>query len=1079
LFDTAAGACCDSEQMNAEGPSKVVICRGAIATERRLLAEVEALLPRTPAELEPPVRILVPSRSLRLHLLRRLVEERGAVAGVVVQTLGGAAREILERTGDAWAARPAGFEILVRRLARCEAALAAELEELEDGYGVVLGAVSDLVDAGFSPELENGVLELVDELGGAVPRSDRERAAALARVAARALEAAVLTDCHPRGATYRLAAEAIRMHGDRALPSRALLVHGFADLTGVAADLLEAALRVGGGVVLLDRVPDPTDSAAADAGNAFLDRLELRLGGSAREVDVARPERAAVRLAEAPDPEAEARWIAEAVRRELDAGVRPEAVGIVTRQPGLLGRPLRRQLGRLGIGFSGIATRVPGGLVRRKARRLADLFRRGGDAELELWVEVADGLVDEVALLLGLRVLSLTRLRDLAALRHDDPRLVRGVPLPVDPGLVGAAPGPSGEGRPPRLSSTRVAPAIEAAHALVEVLDDWPHDARASDHLAQTRRLLDALGWTVGDGHGAEVVEAAVDLAAELPERLELESAEWTAELIRRLDGLGEIPVGGHGGGVQLLSVTEARARTFDRLFVGGLDRGVFPRQVVDDAMLPDAVRSRLAVVLPEMPVKARSADEEGYLFAQLISAAEVVALSWHLRSRGRRAAPSPFVERLRAASPGLAVEAARPLWAASDDSVGPRPAYEHVVLAAAGGARPSADLLTVAVEEGRAGIEGLTGAVPAGRLALSRLEVVDLLEPGPGGPSVGPWSGFVGRATTPGDKVWVTHLERVATCPWQAFVGRRLGVRPLPDPHLGLPDPDHRLLGNVVHEVLERIVAGPRRERPTLDEALQRAPRTAPWPSDRDLAELLTEAARRVVYDEGLGGFGLVPLLAARARPVLAVARAVEWGGGGAISDVLAAEIAGEVVSETTGRIIGFRADRLDAGPRATDYKTGAPLSDKKKPETRARHLLAAVRTGRMLQAVAYALAVPGGVGRYLYLRPDIGDAPVETRILEATGDDPELGAAFDGAIRTIDAALVAGVAFPRVAEPKGKKAVHCEYCELAEACRKDDSSFTGRLAELMEGDGADGAPALAAARDLWWLGVEREASS
>ncbi|MCU0303456.1 MAG: PD-(D/E)XK nuclease family protein [Thermoanaerobaculales bacterium] len=1061
-----------------EGPSKIIICRGAIATERRLLAEVEAALPRTPAELEPPVRIVVPSRSLRLHLLRRLVEERGAVAGVVVQTLGGAAREIMERAGDERAARPAGFELVVRRLARNEPALAAELEALDDGYGVVLGAVRDLVDAGFTPELEDGVLELVDELAGAAPRADRGRAAALARVAARAMEAAALTGCHPRGAGYRFAAEAIRTHGGRVLPARALLVHGFADLTGVAADLLDAVLRACGGVVLLDRVPDPVDPDADDVGNAFLDRLVLRLGGSTRDVDAAPPRTATVGLAEAPDPEAEARWIAEAVRRELDAGVRPEAIGIVARQTGLLGPPLRRHLGRLGVAFSGIATRVPGGSVRRKARRLADLLRRGGDAELDLWLEVADGLVDEVALLLGLRVLSLTRLRDLAALRHDDPRLVRGVPLPLGPGLVGPDRTPPGEARTPRLSSARVAPAIEVARGLVEMLEGWPDRAPPAVHLERTGRLLLSLGWSADDGHGAAVVATTRELAAELPDRLELESAEWTSELIRRLDGLGEIPVGGQGGGVQLLSATEARARTFDRLFVCGLDRGVFPRPVVDDAMLPDALRGRMTVVLPEMPVKARSADEERYLFAQLLSAADVVSLSWHLRSRGTRAAPSPFVERLRAADPTLTTVPAGSPWSPQRGCVGPRPSYEHAVLAAAGGARPSANLLTLAVEEGRAGIGALSGAVPAARLALARLEVVGRLEPAPGASPLGPWSGFVGSATSPGERVWVTHLERVATCPWQAFVGRRLGVRPLPDPHLGLPDPDHRLVGNVVHEVLERIVAGPRGERSTLDEALPRPPRTVPWPPDRDLDELVIEAARRVVFDEGLGGFGLVPLLAARARPVLEVAREVEWGGGGALEGVLAAEIVGELAGEVGRRVIGFRADRLDAGPRATDYKTGGPLSGAKKPETRARHLLAAVATGRALQAAAYALATPGGIGRYLYLRPEIGDAPVEARVLEATGDDPELGAAFDAAVRTVDAALVAGAAFPRVAEPKGKKAGHCEHCEVAEACRVDDSSFTRRLVELMEGIGGDGAPGLEEARELWWLGVEREAS-
>jgi len=1058
--------------------SKVIACRGALATEARLLAEVARLAPRTAADLGSPVRIVVPSRSLRLHLLRRLAEAHGAVAGLVVQTLGGVAREIGERAGVPNAVRPAGFELFVRRLARGEPSLAAELEDLDDGYGAVLGAVRDLADAGFVPELTDGVLERIDELGRAVPRADRVRAAVLVRVAARALEAAELADAHPRAAGYRLAAEAIGSRGGRLLPSRALLVHGFADLTGVAADLLEAILRACGGTVLLDRVPDPAAVGSEDAGNAFLDRFELRLGGLALEADPTASKAPAPRLAEAPDVEAEARWVAEAVRAEIAAGVRPESVGVVTRRTGILGMPLRRQLRRLGVPFSGIATRVPGGRVRRKARRLADLLRRGGDAELELWVEVADCLADEVALLLGLRVLSLTRLRDLAALGLDDPKLVRGVPLPLDPGVVAANDGGSEERRAPRLTSARVAPAIERARELLALLDGWPSSAPARDHLAQIRRLLDSLGWTADGEHGAVVFEAAAGLAAELPERLNIEMTEWTSELVRRLDGLGEVAIGGRGGGVQLLSVTEARARTFDRLFVCGLTRGIFPRPINDDAMLPDAVRARLAAdVLCEMPIKARSADEERYLFAQLVSAAPWVALSWHLRSGGTRAAPSPFVERLRGAAPGTSEEPVRHLWAAGDDVLGPRPAYEHAVLATTEARRVDPHLLALAVEEGRDDA-GVASSVPADRLSAARADVIGVLEPGDGAAPVGPWFGLVGAATTPGEKVWITHLERVAACPWRAFVERRLGVRPLPDPHLGLPDPDHRLTGSVVHEVLERIVAGPGREDLTLDEALRHRPRTVSWPADGDLDGLLTEAAAKVAYDEGLGGFGLAGLLAARARPILAVAREVEWAGGCTIEGVLASEIEGELVDAAIGRAIGFRADRLDVGPRATDYKSGGPLSDTKKASTREKHLLAKVKAGHVLQAAAYALAAPGGVGRYLYLKPDIKGAPVEARMLEARGDDPDLAAAFFEAVRVIDAALVAGAAFPMVDEPKGKDADPCRYCEVEEACRRGDSAYRKRLNELMEGIGGDATAALAAAKELWWLGAERKAA-
>ena len=100
---------------------------------------------------------------------------------------------------------------------------------------------------------------------------------------------------------------------------------------------------------------------------------------------------------------------------------------------------------------------------------------------------------------------------------------------------------------------------------------------------------------------------------------------------------------------MQLLSVMEARARTFDHLLLVGLNRGVFPRVVSEDPLLPDGVRRALRDVLPELPVKREGVDEERFLFAQLMASSESVVLSWSATDDGGRARPpSPLVERLR-----------------------------------------------------------------------------------------------------------------------------------------------------------------------------------------------------------------------------------------------------------------------------------------------------------------------------------------------------------------------------------------------------------------------------------------------
>lgn len=1059
--------------------SKVIYCRGALAAEGRLLAEVGRLAARDLDGIGTPIRIIVPSRSLRLHLVRRLVRERGAVAGVVIQTMGGLAHEIIERSGSSIPGGVAAFEVLVKRFAGLEPLLAAELESLHDGYDVVQGAVRDLVDAGFQPEHEDGVLERVAELAREVPRSNRERAAALTRVAARSLDAVEITGAHPQAARYTHATEALSVGGAAMLPSREVLVHGFADLTGVAADLLTTLLRELGGCVLVDRVPDPSLPECDDSGNSFLDRLDLALGGLQREEDGTAPAPPTLEFAEAPDVEAEARWIAETIRSILVDGVEPEDIGVVARQLGRLGPALRRHMGRLGVPFSGVGAQVPGGLLRRKARRLADLLRRGGRAELDLWVEVAEGLDGGTELLLGMRVLSLARLGDLVDLAPTDGRLARDVPLPV--GRI-ASSEPSAEGRAtgPRLSAARLVGARAAAERVLAALEGSPDEVPATEHGSHTMELLGALGWDPRTGFGEQIAETVSGLVREFPAGFEIRRDEWNSTLIDRLEHLGETPIGGAGGGVQILTVMEARARTFSHLVVCGCNRGVFPRVINDDALLPDLIRTRLASdVLPEMPIKGRSADEERYLFAQLVSAASRVHLSWHLAADGRRMAPSPFAERL-AAGEGVAIESVPPVWTTSQHRPGPRPAYEHAVQGAViEGQGIDEERFALAFTEGRGEKASDTASVSAGRVARSRLNVIRAAEPDKGMPLVGPWSGFVGPATRPGDRLWVTSLEGVATCPWQSFLHRRLGVRPLPDPHIGLPDPDHRLVGAVVHEVLEQIVIEvTKAARLGYDEALEGAPVSVPWPSASRVDDLLNEAARRVVFDEGLSGFGLARLLVAGAGPVLSVAADVEWNGATMLEGVLAPEITGGVAMPRSGRIIAFRADRLDRGPAATDYKTGRPLSNGKKAETRFDHLFKKVSRGRVLQAVAYALAGPSdsGVGRYVYLKPDIGDAPPESRVIEAAASEEVLSSAFFAAVETIETALETGAAFPRVREADGKKADHCRFCSVAEGCRQDDSVFRRRLEELMEDDESNEITAMAAARGLWWLGVERE---
>ena len=65
---------------STESRSRVVICRGAQATERRLLDEIERAAAMDMQSLQLPVRVVVPSGSLRRHVLRALVRRHSGPA---------------------------------------------------------------------------------------------------------------------------------------------------------------------------------------------------------------------------------------------------------------------------------------------------------------------------------------------------------------------------------------------------------------------------------------------------------------------------------------------------------------------------------------------------------------------------------------------------------------------------------------------------------------------------------------------------------------------------------------------------------------------------------------------------------------------------------------------------------------------------------------------------------------------------------------------------------------------------------------------------------------------------------------
>ncbi len=1098
-----------------EDPSqdpRIVVATGARATERLLLATVEPLVEAGRADwrlLARPVRIVVPSRSLRGHVCAAVVRHFGAaVAGVEVQTLGALAREVLGRAGEPATPGDALVPLLVRGAARGEPLLVRELGALHDGFGAIVGSVRDLLDAGRVRESADAIEDALASLGR--PAAVRERAGALVRVACAVSEMLDGLGLDSRASVLARACDALRRDPEGTLPRRAVVVHGFADATGVATDLIEALLRERQAVVLLDRPPDPAEPGEPDPGCAFSERFAGRLAAAAQRIETSSqtlppPE---ITLVQASGTAAEVRGVAQRVRVLLDANAAPESIGVVARSLGPVALQIREHFGQLGIPFSALAARGGPDGAGRRIDAVLTLLERGGGTSVDRWLAAlaprscGDALPADLRL--ALHSLGAARLEQVAALDVEG-RLggKAGYALPVRHG-ISLEEDDDGELRPHarrRLVSAEALRSLAGrAKTACEIFSGWPTDAPLGDHLARTGALLvQGLGLGADDRHGSLLVCELDRLASDLPASQPAERAGFCLLLRDAFAPLRSRALGGEGAGVQVLDATEARARTFEHLFVLGLGRDVFPRLVSEDPLLPDSLRRGLqesgAGVLPDLPLKLGGLDEERYLFAQLLSASPRVTLSWQsVDDDGKERAASTLLERLRLAGRTPPAERQPALWA-QGVLPGPRPAAEHLVLAGLHASRAAvARIMPLAVAEVAAG--GAAAAeLDAGAVARGRIAALDLLEPRGGvrddtaRDRIGPTLGFVGERRDGGLReasLAVTTLERMARCPWQAFLDRVLHVEPAPDALEALPAVDALLLGSVLHKSVEEIVKeGIGEGERSLAAAIERGARPVRWPSDAEVRHILRREAERLLAGEGILAPGLAGVVAATAEPMAREVFERVWRPAAGEPALLGAELEGSLCVDDAGggrREIRFRADLVEEtsdGLRLIDLKTGKSIVDAKTAKTERKHLLAAVATGKGLQAAAYAFAT-GGKGDYLYTDPL--RAKGQTLVTIGSGD-AELAGVFDETVQTLLDAWDRGSFLPRLVLParidEDKKGP-CLNCEVSEACAYGDTGARQRLrrwAAASDGEDGPAATALVAARAVFELPARRGA--
>jgi RecB family exonuclease len=221
---------------------------------------------------------------------------------------------------------------------------------------------------------------------------------------------------------------------------------------------------------------------------------------------------------------------------------------------------------------------------------------------------------------------------------------------------------------------------------LLDAIATLEPPATMGDHLARLTALLERIGFDpIGDaltGEGAPgaaalwrtLDELGVEAARVVPRRT-LTLREFAATLETVLRDTAVTSGAAEGGAVRALPLRDARGLDFDRLFILGLNDGVFPRYSPEDPLVPDttavalsrALRSRLARRFgdrtPDAPgailrTRGQRNSEEPFLFFLALSMPErAVVLSCCTEDEsGRPLARSPFLD-----------EVTRLLGAASD----------------------------------------------------------------------------------------------------------------------------------------------------------------------------------------------------------------------------------------------------------------------------------------------------------------------------------------------------------------------------------------------------------------------------
>ncbi|MGZ8485051.1 MAG: PD-(D/E)XK nuclease family protein [Candidatus Binatia bacterium] len=371
------------------------------------------------------------------------------------------------------------------------------------------------------------------------------------------------------------------------------------------------------------------------------------------------------------------------------------------------------------------------------------------------------------------------------------------------------------EARVIRIAAAQLLSLADVVDALVADLAGLPSTATWHDYSSRWKSLLKKyLGISSSDEIGtaeASANNAILELLGQLAgldkihDNVSLGDFSHTFE--HWLERTTVIEDRRNRDGVVVLGATAARGLSFRALFVLGMNEGMFPRTIREDAFLRDRDREILESDLGyKVNQKLTGYDEEKLLFSLLVGAGRERLYCSYQRAddNGRALAPSWYVEELKQAlaSQGHDCESVTiPRSLIDKATTAP---FDRQDLLLPG---ELAVQLTLQNQDPTSVIEA-TGNLPAlyreGRKIISELDRSGdrlLSYDGLVGELAGHWRHFAERGLSP------TALETYARCPFQFFARHVLGLQPLDRPEEVL-GPNAAEFGELGHEILNGFYA-------------------------------------------------------------------------------------------------------------------------------------------------------------------------------------------------------------------------------------------------------------------------------